>query len=101
MKKYFIEIIARATENNHSFAGTVMRYVYGKAEEMVARQALNDPKGYGKYDREYDNTDTRWTLENYGFASKGMAERVIKQIHSEPDRYGYWEHEIRVIEVEI
>ena len=59
MKKYFIEVIARATEKNHNFAGTVMRYVYGKAEKMVARQALEDPKDYGKYDRDHPHERVR------------------------------------------
>ena len=102
MKRYFIEIISKAADTNTSFSGIVMRYVYGKKEEMIARQAIEDPKDYGKYERQYDNTDTIWALKEYGFTSRGRAERVMRQVHSTPDSYGYWEDEVRrVIEVEI
>lgn len=104
MKRYFIEIVSKSTENNTNFPGVTMRYVYGKKEEMVARQAIIDPVGYGKYDREYDNTDRRWCLEEYGFKTRGVAQKVAKQVHikhADPFDLGYWTEEVNIIEAEV
>lgn len=101
MKRYFIKIIATSTDRNPNFAGTVVSYVYGKKEEMVARQPIEDPKGYCKYDHTYDLTHDRMTVEEYGFTSRGRAQRVAREIHDAPDQYGFWENRVSVIEVEI
>lgn len=104
MKRYFIEIISKSTENNTNFPGVTMRYVYGKKEKMVARQAITDPVGYGKYDREYDNTTCKWCLEDYGFKTRGVAQKVAKQVHinqEDPFNLKYWTDEVKIIEAEV
>lgn len=101
MKRYFIEIIATATEKNPNFAGTVMRYVYGKKEEMVARNAIEDPKDYAKCERSFDVTKDKYTMENYGYTSRSRAEVVARKVHQPVENNGYWEDKITIIEAEI
>ena len=101
MKRYFIEIIAKATETNPNFAGTIVRYVYGKKEEMVARNVIEDPNDYAKYGRSFDMTKDKYTMENYGYTSRARAEVVARKVHQPVENNGYWEDKITIVEVEI
>ena len=101
MKRYFIKVIATATDNNPNFAGTVIEYIYGKKEEIVGRKTISDPNGHNKYIKDFDDTKYKNDVLEYGFTSKGRAEAVAKKVHDKPDMYGHWTDEISVIETEI
>lgn len=109
MKRYFIEIISKATNKNPNFIGTIIRYVYGKSSHIVARQILDktsqpvkESTPYGELPvLEYDYTHEKYIANEYGFTSKSKAEMVMKKVHDKQDENDYWQSELKVIEIEV
>lgn len=106
MKKkfYFIEVISTATSENKNFAGDVHRYVYGKGEELVAFEMVKDVSRDAYHLKEFDNTDVKCVIADYGFKSAKMADTAGKRVHGKNDVYAgvtNWTNEIHIIEREI
>lgn len=106
MKKkfYFIEVISAATPENKNFARDVHRYVYGKGEELIAFEMVRNVSGDTCHLREFDNTNVKCDITEYGFKSAKMAETIGKRLHGDNDVYAgvtLWANEIHIIEREI
>ena len=101
MKRYFIENIRTATELNKSYSGTIMRYVYGKQEKLMAREAVADPKCYARHLQLFNDLKNPVLVKEFGFTFKGRAEAAIRKLEKENTPIGAWKVEFRVIEVEV
>lgn len=101
MKRYFIEQINTATKLNENYNGTIMRYVSGKQEKLMTREAVADLKCYARHLQLFNNLKNPVLVKEHGFTSKGRAETIIKKLEKENTPIGAWNIEFRVIEVEV
>ena len=76
MKYYYI----RCTQTyKGQFSGTVVEYIFGKSQNMVAKKVLKSAGGYINHVPEFDNTHIRYYADRYAYSKKHTAESVIKR----------------------
>lgn len=61
------------------FSGTVVEYIFGKGQNMVAKRVLKSTGGYINHVPEFDNTHIRYYADQYAYSKKHTAESVIKK----------------------
>ena len=76
MKYYYI----KSTQTyKGQFIGTVVEYIFGKGQNMVAKRVLKSEGGYINHVPEFDNTHIRYYANKYAYSKKYTAESVIKR----------------------
>lgn len=103
MKRYFVEIINTATEKNENFSGTIMRYIRGKNDRLMAKEAISDTKCYSKHLQLFNDLKNPVLVKEYGYVSERGAKSVITRFKKDivPKEDWAWNIDYKVIEVEV
>ena len=97
MKRYFIECINTATDNNPGFkTGTKHEFWYGKNEELIANFNHEEPPT--------NQPNLSYALKEYGFKNKAGATAAYKRhlcMSQDENDLEMWTREVRIAEVEV
>ena len=91
---FLVYVVAKATENNPSFAGKVRKYIFGKGDELL----WTDSPEITSYFRGYDKL---WAsdVREYGYTRRQDAKRCYSYTH--PEDGEYWKSKAYVVEYDV
>lgn len=100
MTKWFIQKICMATEDNPTFPNAVHEYIFGKNKTIIVSKVTKDYNDYKKWVVEEDHCTDIDFLNNYGYISKKMAEKVLAKHLKHFKDEKFWYAEYKIISVE-
>lgn len=99
MKRWFIEVTCTGKENNPNFPGCVIRLIWGKKKNTVARHHITDVNGHSDCLPDFDWTN--WKGQEYGYSTERNALSALTAYLKHDVQEKYWDNTYKVISMEL